>query len=91
MCLICRSRLFYLQSFVISVSVGGITDRAETSGCTVCNPLLLSLAVRQICGVTFRCVGCGELSAVLCSGRSVDAQRSAGGHAGYRGYGAAEA
>lgn len=40
----------------------------------------------QVCGVSLWCISRGQLGAVLCSRRSVDAECSAGGYAGYRGH-----
>lgn len=51
----------------------------------------LTLGPSQIRGFPLRCISRRQLRAVLRSGRSVDAQRPAGGHAGYRGNGPAEA
>jgi len=47
--------------------------------------IVLSSPAPQICGVPLRCISGSQLRALLRSGRSVDAERSAGGHAGYCG------
>ena len=53
--------------------------------------LVLNPDAPQIRGVPLRCVSRSELRAVLRSRRSVDAERSAGGHAGCRGDGSSKA
>lgn len=50
------------------------------------NPLgfVLSCLSTQIRGLPLWCISSCQLGALLCPGRSVDAERLAGGHAGYR-------
>lgn len=52
---------------------------------------VLSCPASQIRGVPLWCVSGCQLGALLCSGRSVDAERAAGGRAGDRGYRSSEA
>lgn len=57
---------------------------------TVCvwiSCILFNPPASQICGVPLRCFSGSELSTVLRSRRSVDAERLTGGHAGYCGNG----
>lgn len=53
--------------------------------------VFFNLPISQICGFPLRGVSSSKLGAVLRSGRSVDAERLPGGHAGHRGNGPSEA